>query len=131
MQVLHLVEESGFEALDRKGICFGTMLEEESVRGTAEDEERTSVGRDKCMEGGLEGSDKTCLQERGLWGMSGWASGEEEWLVREPESVEESSERNCFEESSGKVGNWEDRITGEPKTASAGGRFDRSWGVDL
>ncbi len=32
------------------------MLEEESVRGKAEDEERTSVGRDECMEGGLEGS---------------------------------------------------------------------------
>jgi hypothetical protein len=37
-------------------------------------------------------------------GMSGWVSGEEELFVREPESVEESLERNYCEESSGKVG---------------------------
>ncbi len=48
--------KSGFEAVERKGIFFGSMLEEESVRGAAEDEERTSVGKDECMEGGLEGS---------------------------------------------------------------------------
>jgi hypothetical protein len=68
MQVLHLVEESGFEAEDRKGICFGSMLEEESVRGAADDEERTSVGRDECMEGGLEGSGQKHAGERTVGG---------------------------------------------------------------
>jgi hypothetical protein len=74
---------------------------------------------------------KTCLQERRAVGMSEWVSGEEEWVVREPESVEENLERNFCEESLGMAGNWEGRIKGEPKTASAGERFDRSWGVDL
>jgi hypothetical protein len=74
---------------------------------------------------------KTYLQERRAVGMSGWVSEGEEWLVRDPESVEESLERNCCEESSGKAGNCEGRIKGEPKTASAGERLDRSWGVDL
>ncbi len=77
------------------------------------------------------GADKNMFARERTVGMSGWVSGEQEWFVREPESVEESLERNCCEESSGKVGNWEDWIKGEPKTASAGGRFDRSWGVDL
>ncbi len=45
--------------------------------------------------------------------------------MRERESVEESLERNCCKKSSGKPGNWEGRITGESKTASAGERFDR------
>ncbi len=31
--------------MDKKGICFGSMLEEESVRETAEDKDRTSLGR--------------------------------------------------------------------------------------
>ncbi len=47
--------------------------------------------------------------------MSAKVSGEEDGVVREPESVEECLERNCCEESSGKVWNWEGRIKGEPK----------------
>ena len=38
-------KDSGFQAVDRKGICFGSRLEEESARGAAEDEERTGVRR--------------------------------------------------------------------------------------
>ncbi len=75
------------------------------MRGAAEDEERTSVGRDECMEGGLEGSGQKHVCRREDCGMSDWVSGEEEWFVREPESVEESLERNCCQEYSGKVGN--------------------------
>ena len=33
-------EETGFEAVDGKGICFGADLEEEGTGGTAKDEER-------------------------------------------------------------------------------------------
>jgi hypothetical protein len=50
-------------------------------------------------------------------------------MVREPESVEESLARNFWEESSGRAGNWEGRMRGVPKAASAGEWLESSLGV--
>ncbi len=49
-------------------------------------------------------------------------------MVREPEGVEESLERNFWEVSSGRDGNWEGRMRGVPKTVSAGEWLESSWG---
>jgi hypothetical protein len=38
--------------------------------------------------------------------------------------------RKFWEESSGRAGNWEGRMRGVPKTASAGEGLESSWGVD-
>jgi len=38
--------------------------------------------------------------------------------------------RKFWEESSGRAGNWEVRMRGVPKTASGGGGWESTWGVD-
>ncbi len=82
--------------------------------------------------GGLLGGDrtKTNLQDMRRRGMSGECSEGVGGMVREPESVEESLERNFSEESSGRAGNWEGRMRGVKKTASAGEWLESSWGLD-
>ena len=50
-------------------------------------------------------------------------------MEREPEREWEREERNWEESSSGEAGNWAGRMRGEPKTASAGERLERSCGV--
>jgi len=72
---------------------------------------------------------KTNLQDMRGRGMSGEAWEGVGGMVREPESVEESLARNFWEESSGRAGNWEGRMRGVPKTASAGEKLESSWGV--
>ncbi len=72
---------------------------------------------------------KTNLQDMRGRGMSGEAGEGVGGMVREPESVEESLTRNFWEESSGRAGNWEGRMRGVPKTASAGEKLESSWGV--
>jgi hypothetical protein len=73
---------------------------------------------------------KTNLQDMRGRGMSGEVGEGVGGIVREPESVEESFARNFWEESSGRAGNWEGRMRGVPKTASAGEWLESSWGVD-
>jgi hypothetical protein len=71
---------------------------------------------------------KTNLQDMRGRGMSGEGGEGVGGMVREPESVEESLARNFWEESSGRAGNWEGRMRGVPKTASAGEWLESSWG---
>ncbi len=66
---------------------------------------------------------KTNLQDMRGRGMSGEAGEVVGGMVRELERVEESLARNFWEESSWRAGNWEGRMRGVPKTASAG----RGW----
>ena len=72
---------------------------------------------------------KTNLQDMRGRGMSVEGGEGVGGIVREPESVEESLARNFWEESSGRAGNWEGRMRGVPKTASAGEKLESSWGV--
>ncbi len=72
---------------------------------------------------------KTNLQDMRGREMSGEGGEGVGGIVREPESVEESLARNFWEESSGRAGNWEGRMRGVPKTASAGEWLESSWGL--
>lgn len=67
--------------------------------------------------------------ERREGGISG-VDAEEGGVVKEPERVLESLERNWLEVSSGEAGNCAGKMRGVPKIASAGESLESSWGVD-
>jgi hypothetical protein len=92
-------------------------LEEKSARGTTKDEEKSGVGGSEGRVVWREGDIDMFAAEEGCGAV--WLGFRRRGFVREPESMEESLERNCCEESLAKVGNKDGRIKEEPKTASA------------
>jgi hypothetical protein len=118
-----------FEAVDGNGICLVADLKEKGMGRSLEDLKGTGVRGSKGRMGGGART-KTIGEVSRSTGKEGGEEGVREEGVRVPERAVWSVVRKVEEVSSGEAGNWDGRMRGVPKTASAGERLVSSWGMD-